>query len=71
MEGCLQKGLRQRKSAFSMILRRSAARNMRRARVAEATIMKIAGWKTANMFRRYDIQDGRDIKRAAESWSPG
>lgn len=47
-------------------LRRSAARNMRRAFVAEATIMKIAGWKTANMFRRYDIQDGRDIQRAAE-----
>jgi len=30
------------------------------------TIMKIAGWKTPNMFRRYDIQDGRDIRQAAE-----
>ena len=28
--------------------------------------MKIAGWKTPNMFRRYDIQDGRDIRQAAE-----
>jgi integrase len=47
-------------------LRRSAARNMRRAGVPENTIMKIAGWKTPAMFRRYDIQDGRDIQRAAE-----
>ena len=39
---------------------------MRRAGVPEHTIMKIAGWKTAAMFRRYDIQDGRDIQRAAE-----
>ena len=28
--------------------------------------MKIAGWRTPNMFRRYDIQDGRDIRQAAE-----
>jgi integrase len=47
-------------------LRRSAARNMRRAGVPEHTIMKIAGWRTPAMFRRYDIQDGRDIQRAAE-----
>ena len=47
-------------------LRRSAARNMRKAGVPENTIMKIAGWKTAAMFRRYDIQDSRDIQRAAE-----
>jgi integrase len=47
-------------------LRRSAARNMRRAGIPENTIMKIAGWKTPNMFRRYDIQDGRDIRHAAE-----
>jgi integrase len=48
-------------------LRRSAARNMRRAGVPEHTIMKIAGWKTPSMFRRYDIQDGRDIQRAGET----
>jgi integrase len=47
-------------------LRRSAARNMRRAGVPENTIMKIAGWKTPAMFRWYDIQDERDIQRAAE-----
>ena len=28
--------------------------------------MKIAGWKTPSMFRRYDIQDGKDIRRVAE-----
>jgi len=29
--------------------------------------MKIAGWKTPSMFRRYDIQDGKDIQRAAQT----
>jgi len=48
-------------------LRRSAARNMRRAGVPENTIMKIAGWKTPSMFRRYDIQDGKDIQRAGQT----
>jgi integrase len=46
-------------------LRRSAARNMRKAGVPENTSMRIGGWKTASMFRRYDIQDGRDLQRAA------
>jgi integrase len=48
-------------------LRRSAARNMRRAGIQEHTIMKIAGWKTRSMFKRYDIQDSRDLKQAAET----
>ena len=48
-------------------LRRSAARNMRQAGVPEHTIMKIAGWKTPSMFRRYDIQDSRDLQRAGET----
>jgi hypothetical protein len=40
---------------------------MRRAGVPEHTIMKIAGWKTPSMFRRYDIQDSRDLQRAGET----
>lgn len=43
-------------------LRRTAARNMRRAKFDESLIMKITGHKTAAMFRRYDIKDERDIK---------
>jgi integrase len=46
--------------------RRSAARELRRAGVAESTIMAIGGWKTAAMFRRYAIKDPRDIKAAIE-----
>lgn len=45
-------------------LRRTAARNMRRAGIAEHVIMTIGGWTTNSMFRRYDIIDGRDIKEA-------
>jgi hypothetical protein len=40
---------------------------MRRAGVPENTILKIAGWKTPSMFRRYDIQDSRDLQRAGET----
>lgn len=47
-------------------LRRSAARELRRAGVAESTIMSMAGWATASMFRRYAISDPRDIKAAIE-----
>ena len=42
-------------------LRRSAARNLRRAGVDESTIMRIGGWKTASMFRRYAITDDSDV----------
>ena len=37
------------------------------AKGSENTIMKIAGWKTPSMFRRYDIQDGKDIQRAGKT----
>jgi integrase len=46
--------------------RRSAARELRHAGVAESTIMEIGGWRTASMFRRYAIKDPRDIKAAIE-----
>ena len=46
--------------------RRSAARELRRAGVAESTIMDIGGWKTRSMFKRYAIKDTRDIKAALE-----
>ncbi len=37
---------------------------MRRAGVSEEVAMKITGHKTASMFRRYNITDGRDIADA-------
>ena len=47
-------------------LRRSAARNLRRAGVAEGVIQKIGGWKTRSVFERYAIVDQRDIAQAME-----
>lgn len=41
-------------------LRRSAARNLRAAGVAESTIMKIGGWETDSVFRRYAIVSNKD-----------
>jgi hypothetical protein len=52
-------------------LRRSAARELRRAGVAESTIMTMAGGATASMFRRYAISDPRDIKAAIEKRQQG
>jgi integrase len=45
-------------------LRRTAARTLRRAGVSEGVIMKIGGWKTGSVFRRYDIVDQEDITDA-------
>ena len=45
-------------------LRRSAARNLRRAEVPEAVIMRIGGWRTRAMFDRYNITDDRDVAAA-------
>ncbi len=44
--------------------RRSAAKQLREAGVAETTIMAIAGWSTREMFIRYGITDGSDIRAA-------
>jgi integrase len=46
-------------------LRRTGARNLRRLHVSETVIMKIGGWKTANVFKRYDIVDEADLADAA------
>jgi len=46
-------------------LRRSAARNYRRAGVTEEVIMRIGGWKTPSMFARYNVVDERDLAEAA------
>src|SRR5262245_37474896 len=47
-------------------LRRSGARNYRRAQVTEDVIMRIGGWKTPSMFRRYNVVDERDLTEAGE-----
>jgi hypothetical protein len=41
--------------------RRTAARNLRRAGVAEGVIMKIGGWRTRSVFERYAIVTQSDV----------
>ena len=45
-------------------LRRSAARNLRNQGTAEEVIMKIGGWHTASVFKRYSIVSQSDIADA-------
>jgi len=45
-------------------LRRTAARNLRKAGVAEGVIMKIGGWRTRSVFERYAIISQADIAEA-------
>ena len=45
-------------------LRRTAARNLRRAGVAEGIIMKIGGWRTRSVFERYAIVNRSDMNDA-------
>ncbi len=45
-------------------LRRTAARNLRRAGIAEGVIMKIGGWRTRSVFELYAIVSQGDIADA-------
>ena len=47
-------------------LRRTAARNLRRAGVAEGVIMKIGGWRTRAVFERFAIVSQTDIADAVQ-----
>jgi len=47
-------------------LRRSAARNLRAAGVPEEIIMRIAGWKTSTVFKRYAIVSKTDVREALQ-----
>src|SRR6266702_1863123 len=47
-------------------LRRTAARNLRRAGIAETVIMKIGGWRTRSVFERYAIVNRMDIADAMQ-----
>jgi integrase len=46
-------------------LRRTGARNLRRLGVSEGVIMRIGGWKTRNVFERYNIVDQADLADAS------
>jgi hypothetical protein len=45
-------------------LRRTAARDSRRAGLAESDIMALCGWETREMFRRYRIRDEAALAQA-------
>ena len=47
-------------------LRRSAARNLQSAGVPEEIIMRIAGWKSASVFKRYAIVSKTDVRDALQ-----
>jgi integrase len=51
--------------------RRTAARNLIRASVPQHVVMKLCGWKTDAMFRRYAIVDERDLRDAVEMLARG
>jgi len=50
-------------------LRRSGARNLRRAGVPESVIMRMGGWKTRSMFERYNIVNEHDLAEATDAYN--
>jgi integrase len=62
-------GSRKRKYTGLIVhdLRRSAARELRKAGVHENVIMAIGGWKTRSMFDRYAIVNNNDTRQAMEA----
>jgi integrase len=50
-------------------LRRSGARNLRRAGVAEDVIMRLGGCRTRSMFSRYSIVDEQDLADAGQAYA--
>ena len=57
---CKCGGLRKYVGLLVHDMRRSAARNLRRAGVSEGTIMQTGGWRTRSMLDRYNIQNRLD-----------
>lgn len=49
--------------------RRTAARNMRRAGLAESDIMELCGWETREMFKRYAIKDEAALGAAVKKYA--
>lgn len=65
-EGCRTRQYLSYRGLIFHDLRRTAARNLRRAGVAEGVIQKIGGWKTRSVFERYAIVDQSDIAAAMQ-----
>ena len=49
---------------YFMTCGRTAARNLRRAGIAEGVIQRIGGWKTRTVFARYAVVTRTDIADA-------
>jgi integrase len=52
-------------------LRRTAVRNLLRARVTEHVAMRLSGHRTRSVFQRYDIVSGDDLREAVRKLGKG
>jgi integrase len=52
-------------------LRRSFARHMDKLHIRQGAIMKLGGWKTDSVFRRYNIVSEGDLRDAIETLNKG